>query len=42
MAVIVAGATSTGGLTALVVKKFNPKNGAKKIAPQPNSEEDSL
>jgi hypothetical protein len=42
MAVMVAGATSTGGLTALVTKESPPKNGAKKIAPQPNSKKDSL
>jgi hypothetical protein len=42
MAVMVAGATSTGGLTALVTKESHPKNGAKKIAPQPNSKKDSL
>jgi hypothetical protein len=42
MAVIVAGATSTGGLTALVVKKLNPKGGGKKMARQTNSKEGSL
>ncbi|MGH7493342.1 MAG: hypothetical protein ACREOO_13255 [bacterium] len=30
-ALIVAGATSTGGLTALVVKKLRAKTGAKSI-----------
>ena len=42
MAVMVAGASSTCGLTALVIKKSHPKNGAKKIARQPNSKKDSL
>jgi hypothetical protein len=46
MALMVAGATSTSGLTvgltALVVKKFYPKNGAKKIVLQPDSKENSL
>jgi hypothetical protein len=42
MAVMVAGATSPGGLTALVTRQFHLKNGAKKIATQPNSKKDSL
>jgi hypothetical protein len=42
MAVMVAGATSTGGLTALIIKESHPRNGAKKIAPQPISKKDSL
>ena len=42
MALMVAGATSTSGLTALAVKKFYPKNGAKKIVLQPDSKENSL
>jgi hypothetical protein len=37
MAVMVAGATSTGGLTALVAKKLIPKSGGKKIVPKPDS-----
>ncbi len=32
-ALMVAGATSTGGLTALAVKKLRPKTSAKKIDP---------
>jgi hypothetical protein len=39
MALVVAGATSSGGLTAFAVKRFNPKNGAKKIIRQPNSKD---
>jgi hypothetical protein len=42
MAVMVAGATSTGGLTALFIKESHPKNGAKRIAPQLNSKRDSI
>jgi hypothetical protein len=43
MAVMVAVATSTGSLTALFIKESHPaKNGAKKIAPQPNLKKDSL
>jgi hypothetical protein len=42
MALMVAGATSTSGLTALVVKKFHTKNGAKKTVRQPDSKENSL
>jgi hypothetical protein len=42
MAVMVAGATSSGGLTLFAVKKFNPKNGAKKTIPQPNPKDNSL
>ncbi len=38
-ALAVAGATSTGGLTALVVKKLRAKNGTKKIHAQPKSKE---
>jgi hypothetical protein len=38
IAVMVAGATSTGGVTALVVKKFSPRNGTKRITPQPHPE----
>jgi len=42
MAVMVTGATSPGGLTALVTRQSHLKNGAKKIATQPNSKKDSL
>jgi hypothetical protein len=42
MAVVVAGATSSGGLTLFAVKKFHPKNGAKKTIPQPNPKDNSL
>jgi hypothetical protein len=42
MAVMVAGATSPSGLTALFIRQSHLKNGAKKIAPQPNSKKDSL
>jgi len=36
---MIAGASSAGGLSALIVKKFHPKNGAKKTVPQSNSKE---
>jgi hypothetical protein len=39
---VVAGATSSSGLTLFVMKKYNPKNGAKKIIAQPNSKDNSL
>ncbi len=42
MALIYAGLTSTGGLTALAIKKFHAKTGATKIDPatQPKGEHD--
>ncbi len=33
VALVVAGATSAGGLTALVVKNLRPKTGVKSIGP---------
>jgi hypothetical protein len=42
MALMIAGATPMGCLTAFVVKKFCPKDGEKKIVLQPNSKENSL
>lgn len=41
MALMVAGGTSAGGLTALVVKKLRGKSSAKKVLPQPKSQEKS-
>lgn len=38
VALMVAGATSTGGLTALVVKKLRGKSSAKKISNIPSKE----
>ncbi len=42
MTLIVAGTTSTGGLTTLVVKKLRAKNSVKKIPPQPKAKEKAL
>ena len=42
MALFVAGTTSTGGLTTLVVKKLRAKNSAKTIPPQPKAKEKAL
>jgi hypothetical protein len=36
---VVAGAVSTGGLAAMVVKVSRKKNGAEKIVPNPNKKE---
>ncbi len=38
MALLVAGGTSAGGLTALLVKKLRAGSAAKKIRPQPAKE----
>jgi hypothetical protein len=38
-ALIAAGATTTGGLTALVVKKLRAKTGAKSIEPKTKGEQ---
>jgi hypothetical protein len=38
MALVVADATSTGGLTAIVLKKIRAKTGAKNISQQAKSE----
>lgn len=38
----IAGATSAGGLTALVVKKLRAKTGANKLPSQSESKEKSL
>jgi len=42
MTLIIAGTTSTGGLTTLVVQKLRAKNSAKKISPQPKAKEHAL
>jgi hypothetical protein len=42
MALVVAGATSSSGLTLFAVKKLNRNNGANKIIPQPDSKDNSL
>jgi len=42
MALVVAGATTSSGLTVLTVKKISRKNGAKKLIPQSKSEDISL
>jgi hypothetical protein len=39
MALVVAGATSTGGLTVLVATKLRAKTGAKKTSAQSKSKE---
>jgi hypothetical protein len=39
MALVVAGATSTAGLTVLVATKLRAKTGAKKTPAQPKSKE---
>jgi hypothetical protein len=42
IALTVAGATSTGGVTAFVVKKFLPKGGTNKTRQNPDQKADSL
>jgi hypothetical protein len=42
MALMVAGATSSGGLTLFAVKKIHPKNGANKIISEPSSKNNLL
>jgi len=42
MAVVVAGAVSTGGLAALAVKVSRKKNGAEEIVPNLNNKENSI